>query len=191
MSIEAIRNSGLAGLATGLRKILKDSFRDINNLKQGNEGRFVATSEGLQFTPKVGTTKMENNHAVVKRNLGNKYVAKVKVEGKFSAANASNVGFVLKKQDEKNMLAINMQSDGSVRLVKFENGQKSILQSVKLSDPPTDEFEMAVKVDNRKISFMVDGKEVFKTSDGSFSGGDFAFGSFRGTNRFKDLEIYR
>lgn len=191
MSIEAVRSAGLSGLAGGLRRILFDSFKDTRNLKQGSEGRFISTLEGLQFTPKVGSSKMENNHAVLKRNLGNKFVAKVKVEGKFSAANAANVGFVLNKQDEKNMLAVNMQSDGSVRLVKFENGQKSILQSVKLKNPPSDEFEMAIKVDNRKISFMVDGEEVFKTTDRSFNGGEFGFGAFRGTNRFKEFEVYK
>ncbi len=191
MSIEAIRDSGLASLASGLRRILYDPFKDTNNLKRGDEGRFLPTAEGLQFTPKIISSKLESNHAVLKRKLGNRYVAKVKVEGKFSAAKAANVGFILKKQNEDNKLAINMQSNGQVRLIKFEDGKKSILQSVKLTDPPTDEFEMAVKVDNRKISFMVDGKEVFETSDNSFSGGEFGFGSFRGTNRFRDLEIFR
>ena len=191
MSIEAIRNSGLAGLAGGLRRILFDSFKDTSNLKRGEQGRFLPTAEGLQFTPKVLNSKPESNHAVLKRNLGNRFVAKVKVEGKFSPAKASNVGFILKKQDEKNKLAINMQSDGQVRLIKFEDGKKSILKSVKLSEPPTDEFEMAVKVDNRRISFMVDGKEVFEATDDSFKGGEFGFGSFKGTNRFRDLEVYR
>ena len=34
VSIEAIRNSGLAGLANGLRRILFDSFKDTTNLKK-------------------------------------------------------------------------------------------------------------------------------------------------------------
>ncbi len=191
MSIEAIRDSGLANLASGLRRIIFDSFKDTDNLKRGDEGRFLTTTEGLQFTPKIISSKPESNHAVLKRRLGNRFVAKVKVEGKFSEAKASNVGFIIKKQDENNKIAISMQSNGQVRLIKFEDGKKSILQSVKLTDPPIDEFEMAVKVDNRKISFMVDGKEVFETSDSTFKGGEFGFGSFRGTNRFRDLEIFR
>ena len=95
---------------------------------------------------------------MLKRNLGNRFVAKVKVEGKFSPAKASNVGFILKNRMKK----INLQSTCNLMdkldLIKFEDGKKSILKSVKLSEPPTDEFEMAVKVDNRRISFMVDGK---------------------------------
>ena len=44
VSIEAIRNSGLAGLAGGLRRILFDSFKDTSNLKRGEQGRFLLYS---------------------------------------------------------------------------------------------------------------------------------------------------
>ena len=192
MTVSATSGSnGLAGLPGGLRKFLKDSFVTAGNIRAAEDGRYNVFDKKLNFIPKVGTAVKQNNHVTVDKKVGNKYFAKVKATTTFSPARANSVGLIAKKQDENNYLAIEVNSSNEVRFMKYENGNRSILKSVKMEKSTGKEFTMSLDVNVNRFTFYINDRKVFSETDGSFKNGEFGFGAFEGPASFSDLEIYK
>lgn len=191
MTVSGVGSATGSSFFTGLRKVLSGSFGSDGLVRPPEDGRFSISGGNMLFIPNLRSSNPHHNHVTVDKNLRNRFAAKVDVEGDFSAATYKSVGMVVKKQDKDNMLVIEVNSKEEVRLVKYQDGNKSVLKSVKLDESLSSEFEMAVDVNNSKIKFSIDGEEVFSETDSSFRGGEFGFGSFTGTSTFSNLEVYQ
>jgi hypothetical protein len=77
------------------------------------------------------------------------------------------------------------------RLIKFENGQKTIIKSETLKKSPERDFNLQVEMNVNSYNFFVNGEKIMSAKDNSFSGGEFGFGALDATASFSELEIFQ
>jgi hypothetical protein len=193
MQVGSATNSSLNSLSSSLRLFTNKPFGDNPQVRDGSAGRFSITGGKLSFLHDNNASPREKNHFVTTKKPGNRFFAKVDVATRFNKLSSStnSVGMVLKKQDDKNFLAINLDSKNQVRFLKYENGNRSVLKTATLKEDVGREFDMAVDVKGSKFTFYVNGEEVFTAKDSTFSGGEFGMGGFDIPANFENLEIYK
>ena len=185
--------SSLNSLSSSLRLFTNKPFGENPQVRDGSAGRFSITAGKLSFLHDSKASPKEKNHFVTTKKPGNRFFAKVDVETHFNklSSTKNSVGMVLKKQDDRNFLAINIDSRDQVRFLKYENGNRSVLKTATLKDGVDRKFNMAVDVKGSNFTFYVDGEEVFTAKDSTFTGGEFGMGGFDIPANFENLEVYK
>jgi fructan beta-fructosidase len=188
--IQSVTSSTISNPFASLKLALSDTFNTGANFKGGPSGNWSVASNSLSFTP-VSKSNKYQNHVTLKTKPGNKFAASVDVKmSDFSSLEVKSAGFILRKQDKDNFLAVELNTKNEAKFVRYEKGVKTVLKAVKLKNDTEKNFNMKVEANVNRFDFYIDNRKVLSANDSTFKEGELAFGAFEDTTSFENFKLY-
>ncbi len=111
----------------------------------------------------------------------------------FHPGGALWAGMLLRYQSPRDHYALGLATEGDaprLNLTRVRRGEEDLLASVPLQGGANDAHEIRARLRGRRISVLLNDREVIDTADNAFAAGDFAFAAEGGEATVRDVTCW-